>query len=470
MDKFYITTPIYYVNDKPHIGHAYTTLIADVYARYERILLGHDQVFFLTGTDEHGAKVAQAAKVAGKEPQVFVDSVAQEYIALWEKLNISHDYFIRTTDPRHKEIVQEMLRKLYDKGLIEKRQYQGIYCVGCEKYLTATEIKDGKCELHPTAELKNQEEENYFLKLSELAPKVLEALESGDYQVLPKERHEEILSRIKGGVEDVSISRTGVSWGVPIPWDETHTVYVWVDALLNYFSATRIVENKTEFWPPDLQLMAKDILWFHALVWEAILLALEMKLPRIIFAHGFFTVDGQKMSKSSGNVLDPVNLIDVYGVDGLRYLLLTAFNFGNDGDISLEKFDVKYNADLANGLGNLVSRVAKLAEELDLGQVPDIDLQPLDNQLSQTLLKDGPKSALELIWEEIGGLDKKLDDEQPWKLEGEEKVEKVLSYIPTLRWLGRALSAFLPETAGKISQIFGGVQVEKTEGLFARKQ
>ncbi|MDD5606215.1 MAG: methionine--tRNA ligase [Patescibacteria group bacterium] len=467
MEKFYVTTPIYYVNDRPHIGHAYTTVAADVFARYWRVKLGDDQVFFLTGTDEHGAKVAQAAETAGEDPQVFVDKIAQEYMRAWEKLNISHNYFIRTTDPRHTAVVQEVLQKLYDQGLIEKRQYKGMYCVGCEKYLTSTEIKDGKCELHPNAELVAQEEENYFLKLSELAPQVLQALENNDYRVLPKERREEILSRIKAGVEDISISRTGVSWGVKVPWDETHTVYVWVDALLNYFSATQIVKNKQEFWAPDLQLLAKDILWFHGLVWEAILIALKMKLPKDLFVHGFFSIDGQKMSKSLGNILEPMELAERYGVDGLRYLLLTAFAFGNDGDISVEKFDVKYNADLANGLGNLVSRVAKLAEDVDLSGVAKAD-DSLDARIEEALKNYRPDEALGVIWGEIGALDKRLDDDEPWKLVGEERTKKVLSYIPRLRWVAGAIRPFMPETAAKIEKVFAGDTVARPEALFQR--
>lgn len=469
MGKFYITTPIYYVNDKPHIGHAYTTVVADVYARYQREILGADKVFFLTGTDEHGAKVAQAAEEAGKEPQVFVDEVSAKYEAVWEKLNISHDYFIRTTNPKHKAVVQDILQKLYDKDLIYKANYKGLYCVGCEKYLTPTEIEDGHCALHPNIELKEQEEENYFLKLKELAPKVLKALEAKKYQVLPKERYEEILSRIKAGVEDISISRTGVKWGVPIPWDKEHTVYVWVDALLNYYSATQIVDGKKDFWAPDLQLMAKDILWFHGLIWEAILIALDMELPRIIFAHGFFTIDGKKMSKSLGNIIDPIELADTYGVDGLRYLLLTAFAFGNDGDISMEKFDVKYNADLANGLGNLVSRVAKLAENFDLESLQKVDTKDLDEKFGKTLLIDGPKDALSVIWAEIKTLDKALDTDEPWKLEEDALNDVLKGYISKLKWVAKSLAPFMPETAKKIEKVFGGKQVVKPESLFRRR-
>jgi methionyl-tRNA synthetase len=467
MDKFYVTTPIYYVNDKPHVGHAYTTVVADVFARYQRGVLGDDKVFFLTGTDEHGAKVAQAAEDAKVGPQAFVDNISGEYEKVWKKLNISQDYFIRTTDPKHKEVVQDVLQKLYDKGLIYKANYKGLYCVGCEKYLTPSETESGHCLLHPKTDLKNQEEENYFFKLSELAPKVLAALEGGKYQVLPRERYEEILSRIKAGVEDISISRTGVKWGVPVPWDEAHTVYVWVDALLNYYSATKIA-GKEDFWAPDLQLLAKDILWFHALIWEAILIALDMELPRDLFVHGFFTIDGQKMSKSSGNVMDPVELAETYGVDGLRYLLLTSFAFGNDGDISLTKFDTKYNADLANGLGNLVSRVAKLAENFDLNSLAKLETGDLDNKFGEAMTKYRPDEALGVIWSEIGILDKSLDTDEPWKMEEEALNSALKGYIPRLQWVAEKLIPFMPETAEKVIQVFSGDKVVKPESLFQR--
>lgn len=286
--KFYITTPIYYVNDKPHIGHAYTTIIADVFARYYRKIIGKENVFFLTGTDEHGTKIAQAAKKNNQSPKDFVDQVSNQYQAVWKSLGISNDYFFRTTNPDHKKIVQDILQTLYDKGYIYKSLYQGIYCVGCEKYLTEDEIVDEKCPHHPTTKLAKQEEENYFFKLRDFAPKVLEAIESERYKVLPVERKSEILSIIREGINDISISRTGTDWGIPVPWDSKHTIYVWVDALFNYYSATLIVPEKKHFWPADLHLMAKDILWFHALIWEALLLALDKELPKVIFAHGFF--------------------------------------------------------------------------------------------------------------------------------------------------------------------------------------
>lgn len=472
MSKYYVTTPIYYVNDKPHIGHAYTTVVADVFARYHRQKLGADNVFFLTGTDEHGAKVAQAATNHNQTPKDFVDATAKLYQTAWQSLNISHDYFFRTTDPAHEKLVQDLLQQLYDKGLIYKGSYRGIYCIGCEKYLNADEIVDGHCVLHPNVELKEQEEENYFFKTKAIAHNVLDALKAKQYSVLPTERYEEIVSRIEAGVEDVSISRVGMDWGIPLPWDNQHTVYVWVDALFNYYTATVMVEGKQDFWPANLHLMAKDILWFHAFIWEALLIALEKPLPETVLAHGFFTIDGQKMSKSLGNVLDPIELVQTYTADGLRYLLLTAFAFGNDGDISLSKFNEKYNADLANGIGNLISRVATLCDKTghDFGhitaQVDDAVLQNIDTAMSQFR----PDDALKAVWQPIQSLDKSIDTDTPWKLEGDELIAKLESYVGGILALEQYLRAFLPDTADYIHQVFGSGKVTKPTPLFLRRQ
>lgn len=471
MSKFYVTTPIYYVNDKPHIGHAYTTVVADVFARFYRQKLGAENVFFLTGTDEHGAKVAQAAASHNQNPKEFVDETAKQYQVAWEALNISHDYFFRTTDPAHEKLVQDLLQQLYDKGLIYKGSYKGIYCVGCEKYLNADEIVDGHCALHPNVELTKQEEENYFFKLKEFAPKVLEALTKKQYSVLPPERYEEIVSRIKAGVEDISISRVGMDWGIPLPWDNQHTVYVWVDALFNYYTATCMLPDKQSFWPANLHLMAKDILWFHALIWEALLLALDKPLPSAVFAHGFFTIDGQKMSKSVGNVLDPIELSTIYSADGLRYLLLTAFAFGNDGDISIAKFDEKYNADLANGIGNLISRVATLCDKTrhDFGHItPTLD-QSLIQQIDTAMSDYRPDDALRLIWQPIQTLDKAIDTDQPWKLVDAELVGKLEGYVGQLLALEHYLRPFLPDTAQHIQTIFGQGVVAKPIPIFNRR-
>lgn len=471
MNKFYVTTPIYYVNDRPHIGHAYTTIIADVFARYYRQTIGADNVFFLTGTDEHGAKIAQASKKNGLEPQQFVDLVSLQYQHTWRTLDITHDYFFRTTLPEHKRIVQELLQKIYDKGYIYKANYKGLYCIGCEKYVVENEIVNGRCPDHPTTELMEQEEENYFFKLKELAPQVLAKLERGEYSVLPDSRRTEIISKIQHGINDISISRTGVDWGIPLPWDNAHTIYVWIDALFNYLTATKIVEGKESFWPVDLHLMAKDILWFHALIWEALLIVLDEKLPKVVFAHGFFTIDGQKMSKSLGNVIDPLDLAAKYGTDGLRYLLVTSFSFGNDGDFSVAQFDEKFNADLANGVGNLVSRIAKLCENSghDFTQAARTARLEIDEEIDVAMKNFRPDEALKFIRDTVQEFDKQIHDDAPWKLKDAQLIKKLELYVPHMLHIAYILTAFLPDTAARIREIFSSGKISKPTPLFERK-
>ena len=292
-NKIYVTTPIYYVNDVPHVGHAYTTIAADVVARYWHGR-GAD-VFFQTGTDEHGQKIADAAKAAGKNPKEFVDELAPRFNELWQQLNISSDAFIRTTDSEHEVYVQEFLKSLYEQDDIYKDEYEGLYCVGCEEYKTPTELVDDHCVLHPTLEIQHQKEENYFFKLTKYIGQVRDAIASGELQIFPQERKNEVLARIDAGVRDLSISRQSVAWGIQVPWDEKHTFYVWVEALLNYLSVLE-KSDVADYWPPTYQFMAKDILWFHAVIWPAMLLAANKPLPKNVIAHGFFTVDGQKMS------------------------------------------------------------------------------------------------------------------------------------------------------------------------------
>jgi methionyl-tRNA synthetase len=468
MKKFYITTPIYYVNDKPHVGHAYTTLVADVFARYYRNTLGGENVFFLTGTDEHGQKIAEAAVTAGKSPQEFTDEVAGQFQKAWELLNISHDHFFRTTDKRHINLVQEILQSLYDNGYIYKGAYKGLYCVGCERYILPDEADENRCPLHPNKTLDEREEENYFLKLSELAPEVLRMLEEDRYRVLPVEKKNEILAKVRAGVKDISISRTGVPWGIPLPWDQEHTVYVWIDALFNYYTATKFLSGREHFWPADVHLLAKDILWFHAFIWEALLHAVGLELPKIVFAHGFFTVDGQKMSKSIGNVIDPAMLVERYGVDGARYLLVSAFPFGNDGDISLARFDEKYNADLANGIGNLASRVAKLCEKVGLGGFSMSDAEEVDGRIAEAFARVSPDEALSYIWERVTELDKRINEDAPWKLEGKSLSEVLRMYVCRLIGIARDCSPFMPLSSQRLIDVFTADAITKPDGLFAR--
>lgn len=454
MSQFYVTTTIYYVNDVPHIGHAYTTLVGDVVSRYWRLKLGKENVFFLTGTDEHGQKIQQAAAEKGLSPKDFADSVAPRFQEAWKVLNIDYDFFIRTTDPRHEQVVSKLLEKVRENGYIYKGVYKGLYCVGCEKFLTESDLVDGKCPLHPNKKPEYQEEENYFLKLKELSIDVLKRIEAGQYEIFPQKRKNEIVSRLKQGVEDISVSRAGVSWGILLPWDKKHTIYVWVDALINYFSATQFLKGKERFWPADVHIIGKDITWFHTVIWQALLIAAGIKLPKAVLSHGFFTIDGQKISKSLGNVISPQQLIERYGgADAVRYLLLSASQMGEDADISFQRFDEKYLSDLANGLGNLVQRVAKLCE-LKKFAISPISLNSPNSSISTHIERFEFNLALEDLWQEFSALDAKINLDKPWEKSDDKAGKDLKVYVEKILELSSSLSIFLPQTASKIQQIF----------------
>lgn len=468
LSNFYVTTPIYYVNDKPHIGHAYTTIMADVFARYHRKIEGKENVFFLTGTDEHGSKVAKSAKSHNLSPQEFADSISEEYKIIWAELDISYDEFFRTTDPRHEKVVQDYLQQLYDSGYIYKAKYKGLYCVGCEKFLPTGEIIDNACIYHPNTPLTEQEEENYFFKLKDFSTAIFNEIKKQSYKILPPERENEILSNINGGINDVSISRSGISWGIPLPWDSSQTVYVWVDALLNYYSATKIYPGKEKFWPPSLHLMAKDILWFHALVWESLLLANKIELPKVVFAHGFFTIDGQKMSKTLGNIIDPINLIKEYGSDATRYLLIASLSFTSDGDISLEKFKEKYNSDLANGIGNLVARIAKLCETADFDNTNN-PAESFSSEVINWMDQYRPDEAIKSIWKVIALFNQDIDKDKPWQLESNILKTKLHSYVSRILSIAFDIGPFLPKTSDAILKIFSQNKIRKPDSILPRK-
>jgi len=464
-NKFYLTTPIYYVNDIPHIGHTCTTVVADIVARYHKLL--GQKVFFLTGTDEHGAKVAEAASQEGLSPKEFCDRVSKTFFEIWPKLNIQYDYFIRTTNPEHEKIVQEILTKIYKKGDIYKAKYQGLYCIGCEKFITETDLVDNRCPLHPNREVVKQSEENYFFKLSKYVPALIEAIENPKhpyhYRISPESKKNEVLVKLKAGVNDLSISRAEVSWGIPIPWDKTQTVYVWVEALFNYYTATKIV-GKKGFWPADLHLVGKEILWFHAAIWEALLLAADLPLPKEVFAHSFYTIDGQKISKSLGNVISPEQLISRYGVDGSRYLIASSFPKDSDSDVSFRKFDAKYNANLANGLGNLVSRISKLTQNYNLKFEEGFQETSLSKEVSLEMEKLNLAGALELIQNAISGIDKYINKERPWesKTKATKSLWKIIvkgEAVNTIREISHLLRPFMPETSEKIEKQFSGKEI-----------
>ena len=468
MSKFYITTPIYYVNAKPHIGHAYTTLVADAYARNYRKSYGNRNVFFMTGTDEHGEKIKEAAHKHNQEPKEYADFISELFKKSWHDLNIGFDHFFRTTNPRHEEAVKGIITKLHEQGDIYKGNYEGNYCVGCEKYLTEKDLnKDGKCIDHPTTDLKYKSEENYFFRISEYKGQIKKLIEDNKISIYPTQRRNEVLSALEMKIDDLSISRKGVDWGIEMPLDTSHTVYVWFEALLNYYTAP-IFLNKKDFFPPDMQFMAKDIFWFHSFVQIGILLALDLPLPKSILAHGFFTINGQKMSKTLGNIIDPSDLVSKYGTDATRYLMLTAFGFGNDGDIDLNVFDDRYKGELSDGLGNLVSRVTKLCEGIeniysDGRSVEDAEIDAKFNRLMEERKID---KAADLLFEIVNELNKKLTVQEPWKMEGLEKKKTMQVYIERILLVANYLDIFMPNVSAIISNTFRETNITKTKPLF----
>ena len=420
MGKFYITTPIYYINDIPHIGHTCTTIAADIIARMHRQM--GEEVFFLTGTDEHGQKVAEVAVAQNLEPKEYCDKISPTFQNAWKDLNISHDFFIRTTDPRHEEVVTKILQKIFDNGDIYKGKYEGYYCIGCESYLTEKELVDNHCPLHPPEKTEWRTEENWFFKLSKYVPKIIELIENDKTNyIFPAGKKSEILAKLKAGVKDVSISRENVKWGITAPWDKNHTIYVWIEALLNYYSATQFVEGKGKFWPADLHLLGKEILWFHTVIWQAMLMSAEIELPVKTFTHSFYMIDGNKMSKSLGNVISPGQLTETFRVDGTRYLIARSFPTNDDSDVGIERFKEKYNADLANNFGNLISRVSKLSD----GFEKIIEGLDLDKQFVSLIDNCRFDEAVGWVFDKwINKTNILLNEKTPWKLEKDSKKRK----------------------------------------------
>ena len=446
-DKFYITTPIYYPNDVLHVGHAYTTIAADILARWHR-LKGED-VFFLTGTDEHGKKIEEAAKKQGKKPKDFVDEQVLLIKKDFEKLNLTYDKFIRTTDKNHEKIVGEILQKVYDKGDIYLGEYEGLYCTGCEAYYTEKDLEDGVCPIHKK-KTELIKEKSYFFKLSKYQKKLLELYQQGF--ILPKHREKEIINRVKGGLNDLSISRTNFDWGIPLPFDKKHVCYVWFDALTNYYSATR-EKGKEKFWPADVHLMGKDILWFHAVYWPAMLMSAGITLPKKVFAHGWWTFDKEKISKSRGKVLCIDELVSIAGVDSARYFLFRAAPFGDDGDFSEKILIDRHNNELADKLGNLVSRVSALAEKYGFEKTENKLLKELKFKEIEKLFENYEfDKVLNEIFGFIDECNEYVQHKRPW----ETKDKKVLyEAADSIKAIAILLSPFIPETSEKIARQFG---------------
>jgi len=459
MKKFYVSTSIAYTNDFPHIGFALESIQADVLARYHRLL--DEEVFFLTGTDEHGEKIAKAAAHEKQEPKEFVNKISDKFRELKEILNLSNDDFIRTSDKkRHWPTVEKVWLELKENGDIYKKKYKGLYCVGCEAFAQEKDLVDGECPIHQKKpEL--IEEENYFFRLSKYQNQLKKIIDREEIKIIPGTRKSELLSFITQGLEDVSCSRSRekLGWGIPVPGDNTQTVYVWLEALLNYLSALDYATNGDKFkkfWPPDVHCIGKDIfVRFHGSLWPAILLSLKLELPKTIFVHGFITSNGQKMSKSLGNVIDPFELVKKYGIDAVRYFLLREIPPTEDGDFTYEKFEGRYNSDLANGLGNLVARVITLASKIN--PLPNFsggqnlkfkkEINKTWGKYKKALEEFKFNEALRAIWELISFCDETIEKEKPWQKENQEVIGDLLL---ALNEIAKLLQPFLPETSEKI--------------------
>lgn len=456
---FYITTPIYYPDDVPHIGHAYTTIVADVLSRWNK-LKGKD-VFFLTGTDDHGKKIADAAKKKKLKPKEFTNKLVPEFKDAWKKLGLKYDRFIRTTDKDHEEIVKELLQKCYDKGDIYLGEYEGLYCTGCEAYYTEKDLEDGKCPIHKK-KVESLKEKSYFFKLSKYKDRLLDLYKSNKKFVSPPSRRQEIINRVKEELRDLSISRTSFDWGIPLPFDKKHICYVWFDALFNYYSG---VKGKN-YWPPNVQLIGKDILWFHAVYWPAFLMSAGIKLPEQIFAHGWWTFDKEKISKSRGKVMNIDELISIAGVDSARYFLCRATPFGDDGDFSEQALIERHNGELANKLGNLVSRISGLIEKNGVEKCENKLLKKFNIKKIEKLMESLElDKALNEIFAFVDICNEYVQHKKPW----ETKDKKVLYEVKEcVLEIAKYLGPFIPESSEKIIKQFSAKNIKKGEILFKK--
>jgi methionyl-tRNA synthetase len=479
--SLYVTTPIYYVNAAPHIGHAYTTIAADVMARHHR--QRDDDVFFLTGTDEHGEPVADAAKAQGLEPRELADRNAERFKALMPRLNVTNDFFIRTSDPEHVAKVQEVLQRVYDNGHVYKGVYEGWYCPRCADFKVENEIEEGnRCPIHHI-ELTRETEENYFFRLSTFQEPLERLYAERPEFVAPRVRYNEALAFIQGGLQDVSLTRAKLTWGVTVPWDPSHVFYVWFDALLNYYTALSYAQpgqDLTErFWPATYHLIGKDILKFHTVYWPAMLMAAGIELPEHVYVHGYLLMDGEKMSKSLGNVLDPFEIMDRFGTDALRYYLLRDVSFGQDGSVSTTAFESRYETELANELGNLASRTIAMVERYRDGELPEGDLDPaiaaeldgLAERVAVLIDRAELTQALDVAWQPVRRLNRYVEEQAPWQLAKDQAraddLDRVLRTLcEGLRVVTVILSPWVPETAGKLLAALGAPALDYEEARF----